>query len=510
MTIGQALEFFGKLDISDADSEIISEPLSEIVSRLKCIMDVGLGYLTLSRSCNTLSGGESQRINLVSALGSSLVGSMYILDEPSIGLHPRDTDRLIGVMRRLRDIGNTVVVVEHDEEIIKAADVLVDMGPGAGGQGGEIVYNGRFADASEDDMKRSLTLRYIAGRQARYGRKPRPWQYSICVKGAMQNNLKGMDVRFPLGVLTVVSGVSGSGKSSLVGDILYPAMYRMVNDAGDLPGAFKGLGGNTDRITRVEYVDQNPIGRSSRSNPVTYLKVWDLIRKILADQQYAKMSGFSPSFFSFNQDVGRCPECQGEGVVRIEMQFISDVTMVCEECHGKRFKQEILEVRYRGKNVDDILNMSVSEAIAFFSEGDGEDAKEVAVRLKPLEDVGLGYLKLGQSSSTLSGGENQRIKLAYFLSMSLERARKDRILFIFDEPTTGLHFADVEKLLRTFDVLLDCGHTVVVVEHNLDVIRCADWIIDMGPGAGDEGGNVVFEGVPDDLRKAETYTARFL
>ena len=498
LTVEEALEFVRSLQLSPAEREIVAEPLSEIESRLACIEDVGLGYLTLSRACNTLSGGESQRINLVTALGSSLVGSMYILDEPSIGLHSRDTARLIGVLRRLRDLGNTVVVVEHDEDIIRAADLLIDMGPRAGLNGGEIVFQGQLlSDPGDEACKRSLTLQYLTGRRERYKREKREWTYYIGVDGAMEHNLRAIDVKFPLGVLTVVCGVSGSGKSTLVGDILYPALCRHFNDSGELPGAFRGLSGNLDRITRVEYVDQNPIGKSSRSNPVTYLKVYDLIRKLLSDQQYAKVCGFGPSYFSFNQDGGRCPECQGEGVVKIEMQFMSDVTMVCEECHGKRFKPEVLEVRYRGRNVDEILSMSVAEAMDFFSTAPEPEAAQIVERLQPLVDVGLDYLKLAQSSSTLSGGESQRIKLAYFLQMSRERGRRDRILFIFDEPTTGLHFHDVEKLLKAFDALLAGGHSLVVVEHNQDVIRAADWIIELGPDAGSRGGDLVFEGTPE-------------
>ena len=499
MNVGQALEFFRNLELSAQEKEVIAEPLSEIISRLECICDVGLAYLTLNRACNTLSGGESQRVNLVTALGSSLVGSMYILDEPSIGLHPRDTEKLIGVLRRLRDLGNTVIVVEHDEEIIKAADCTIELGPAAGEFGGEIVPG-----------EKSLTSKYISGEIQRYRRERRSWNYSVCVDGAQEHNLRNIDVRFPLGVLTVVTGVSGSGKSTLVGDILYPALYRKLNDEGDAPGTHRGISGNTDRIQRVEYVDQNPIGRSSRSNAATYLKVYDAIRELLAAQQAAKIRGYGPNYFSFNADGGRCPECQGEGIVRIEMQFMADVSMVCEECGGKRFRPEVLEVRYRGKNIDDILNMSVEQAMLFFSQGTEDAAKEIAEKLKPLSDVGLGYLKLGQSSSTLSGGESQRIKLAYFLSISRNRGKKEKILFIFDEPTTGLHFRDVEKLLRSFDMLLDCGHSVLVVEHNLDVIRNADWIIDLGPGAGDEGGSLVFEGTPEQLSAADTYTARYL
>ena len=510
MTAEQALAFFSDLPLTQAEREVVAEPVAEIISRLQCIVDVVLGYLTLDRACNTLSGGESQRINLVTALGSSLVGSMYILDEPSIGLHPRDTERLIGVLRRLRDIGNTVIVVEHDEEIIRAADLLIDMGPLAGVNGGEVVFAGTADKAGKADVAKSLTLQYLNGQKHRYVREKRPWQYSIGVDGAMEHNLKDIDVRFPLGVLTVVTGVSGSGKSTLVGDILYPALYRRIHEAGDRPGTHRGLSGNLDRITRVEYVDQNPIGRSSRSNAVTYLKAYDGIRKLMAAQQGAKLAGLTANHFSFNTEGGRCPECQGEGVVRIGMQFMADVEMVCEECGGKRFKPEVLEVRYRGRNIDDILGMSVDEAVEFFAAGPEEEARSVAEQLRPLQDVGLGYIKLGQSSSTLSGGESQRIKLAYFLSLTRGKSKSERILFLFDEPTTGLHFFDVEKLLQSFDALLAAGHSLVVVEHNVDVIRAADWAIDLGPDAGARGGEVVFAGTPEELAKKDTFTARYL
>ena len=536
MNVDRLLAFFDGLCLTDNERALVSEPLQEIVSRLRCINDVGLGYLTMDRACNTLSGGESQRINLVTALGSSLVGSLYVLDEPSIGLHPRDTERLIAVLKSLRDLGNTVLVVEHDEEIIRAADMLIDMGPGAGVGGGRIVYQGvvpgltdglddqkagetaisatgqpRSADAPDDQKAApSLTLKYLSGAVPRYRRERRPWTYSITVEGAMEHNLKGIDVKFPLGVLTVVTGVSGSGKSSLVGDILYPALFRRINESGDQPGTHKALSGNVDRISRVEYVDQNPIGRSSRSNAVTYLKVYDQIRALLSQQQFARINGFGPSTFSFNQDGGRCPECQGDGYVRIEMQFMADVTMLCESCGGKRFKPDVLEVRYRGRNIDDILNMSVDEAIGFFAAGPEEEAKAIADRLQPLVDVGLGYIKLGQSSSTLSGGESQRVKLAYFLSMSRNERKSERIMFIFDEPTTGMHFSDVAKLLASFDALLAAGHSIVVVEHNPDVIRSADWIIDLGPDAGDKGGEVVFAGTPEQLLQADTFTAKYI
>ena len=509
MNIDDALDFFKTMQITDTERAVVAEPLSETISRLQCIKDVGLSYLTLNRACNTLSGGESQRINLVTSLGSSLVGSMYILDEPSIGLHPRDTARLIAVLKRLRDLGNSVIVVEHDEDIMRAADLLIDMGPGAGAAGGEVVYNACLAGSgSLPEAGVSLTLDYLYGRRSRYTRLKRSWQYSISVKGAMEHNLKDIDVRFPLGVLTVVTGVSGSGKSSLVGDILYPALNRRLNDSGDSPGLFRALDGNLDRITRVEYVDQNPIGRSSRSNAVTYLNIYDDIRKLLAAQQYAKINGFGPNYFSFNKEGGRCPECEGEGVVRIPMQFMADVEMVCETCGGKRFKPEVLEVRYREKNIDDLLNMSVDEAVDFFSEGKEELAQSIAVQLEKLQAVGLGYIKLGQSSSTLSGGESQRIKLAYYLSLSVKKS--ERIMFIFDEPTTGLHFYDVEKLLKAFDTLLAAGHSLVVVEHNPDVIRAADWVIDLGPDAGNAGGEVVFEGTPEELVKQDTFTAKYI
>ena len=516
MNVEQLLEFLNTVQLTDTERRIAAKAIDEIKSRLEYIMDVGLGYLTLERASNTLSGGESQRINLVTALGSSLVGSLYILDEPSIGLHPRDTERLIDVLKRLRDIGNTVVVVEHDEEIMKAADLLIDIGPKAGINGGEIVFQGKIGEeTSESTRERSLTLQYLNGERQRYMRQKRTSNYHITVEGAMEHNLKDIDVKFPLGVLTLVTGVSGSGKSSLVGDILYPALYRHINQAGSAPGTFRGLSGSLDRITQVEYVDQNPIGKSSRSNAVTYLKVYDDIRKLLSDQQFAKLNGFTPSHFSFNIDGGRCPECQGEGFVKIGMQFMADVSMVCEACGGKRFKPDILEVKYKGLNIDDILNMSVEEAIAFFSSQEDPTAKRIAERLQPLMDVGLAYIKLGQSSSTLSGGESQRIKLAYFLSMNdapvSSRSKQQRILFIFDEPTTGLHFYDVEKLLKAFDALLAKGHSIVVVEHNLDVIRAADWVIDLGPEAGDEGGHLVFAGTPEQLKSCKgSYTAKYL
>ena len=514
MNVDSLLDFLENIPLDGNDRKIAEKAIAEIISRLRYIKDVGLGYLTLNRTSNTLSGGESQRINLVTALGSSLVGSLYILDEPSIGLHPRDTARLISVLKQLRDIGNTVVVVEHDEEIMRAADLLIDIGPKAGVFGGEIVYQGKLGEpVDKATEEKSLTLQYLEGSRGRYVRKKRNWQYSIRVEGAMEHNLKDIDVTFPLGILTVVTGVSGSGKSSLVGDILHPALYRHLNQTGSAPGTFRGLSGNLDRITQVEYVDQNPIGKSSRSNAVTYLKIYDDIRKLLSEQQYARINGYTPSHFSFNMDGGRCPECQGEGFVKIGMQFMADVTMVCESCLGKRFKPDILEVRYQGKNIDDILNLSVGEAIEFFRSQTDPTAQRIAERLQPLVDVGLSYIKLGQSSSTLSGGESQRIKLAYFLSMNetISKGKQQRILFIFDEPTTGLHFYDVEKLLKSFDALLAKGHSIVVVEHNLDVIRSADWIIDLGPEAGDEGGNLVYAGTPEKLvSRKDSHTAYYL
>ena len=514
MNVDTLLAFLENISLEENDHKIAEKAIAEIVSRLKYIQDVGLGYLTLNRTSNTLSGGESQRINLVTALGSSLVGSLYILDEPSIGLHPRDTARLISVLKQLRDIGNTVVVVEHDEEIMRAADQLIDIGPKAGVYGGEIVYQGTLGEPVEKNQEQeSLTLQYLNGSRGRYVRQKRKWDYSIKVEGALEHNLKDIDVTFPLGVLTVVTGVSGSGKSSLVGDILYPAIYRHINQTGAAPGTFRGLSGNLDRITQVEYVDQNPIGKSSRSNAVTYLKIYDDIRKLLSEQQYAKINGYTPSHFSFNMDGGRCPECQGEGFVKIGMQFMADVSMVCESCLGKRFKPDILEVRYQGMNIDDILNLSVGEAIEFFKAQTDSTAQRIAERLQPLVDVGLSYIKLGQSSSTLSGGESQRIKLAYFLSLNetVSKGKQQRILFIFDEPTTGLHFYDVEKLLKSFDALLAKGHSIVVVEHNMDVIRSADWIIDLGPEAGDQGGDLVFAGTPEKLISCkQSHTAYYL
>ncbi len=508
MPISELKVFFDRLELDDYDRTIAERPLREIRSRLGYICDVGLGYLTLSRPSNTLSGGESQRINLVSSLGNNLVGSMYILDEPSIGLHERDTQRLIGVLQRLRDLGNTVIVVEHDRHIIDAADQLIDIGPYAGANGGRVVFQGTIAEGLASGAQ-SLTLDYLSGRRRiPVPARKRSWKYAVEVAGARENNLKNIDVKFPLRCLTVVTGVSGSGKSSLVGDILYPAVYRHLNQIGSKPGIYKELRGDLGKIASIEYIDQNPIGKSTRSNPVTYLKVYDDIRKLFADQPYARMNGYGHSHFSFNIDGGRCPECLGEGVIHIPMQFMADVEMVCEACGGRRFQSDILEVKYQGKNISDVLDMRVEEAIAFFGAQPEPLARRIAERLQPLVDVGLSYLQLGQNSSSLSGGESQRIKLASFLGKDFEA--KGSILFIFDEPTTGLHFHDIEKLLAAFAALVDRGHSIVVVEHNLDVIRAADWVIDLGPDAGDAGGQVVFEGTPEALAHADTFTGAAL
>ena len=508
MPVGELSVFFDRLELDDYDRTVAERPLREIRSRLQYICDVGLSYLTLSRASNTLSGGESQRISLVSSLGNNLVGSMYILDEPSIGLHERDTQRLIGVLLRLRDLGNTVIVVEHDRHIIEAADQLIDIGPLAGNGGGRVVYQGTIADGLRTGAH-SLTLDYLSGAKTiPVPARKRSWKYAVEVVGARENNLKNISVHFPLRCLTVVTGVSGSGKSSLVGDILYPALYRHLNQVGSKPGIFKELRGDLGKVSSIEYIDQNPIGKSSRSNPVTYLKVYDDIRKLFSEQPYAKMNGYGHSHFSFNIDGGRCPECLGEGVIRIPMQFMADVEMVCEACGGRRFQSDILEVKYQGKNISEVLDMSVEEAIAFFGSQPDPMARRIAERLQPLVDVGLSYLSLGQRSSSLSGGESQRIKLASFLGKDFDA--RGSILFIFDEPTTGLHFHDIEKLLKAFNALIDRGHSIVVVEHNLDVIRAADWVIDLGPDAGDEGGEVVFEGTPEDLAKTGTWTGQAL
>ena len=507
MTVWELREFFAALTLDDHDRETGGRVLTEITNRLQYLDDVGLGYLTLDRLSSTLSGGESQRINLSSSLGSNLVGSLYILDEPSIGLHPRDTERLIGVLKQLRDLGNTVIVVEHDEETMRAADRIIDIGPRAGYQGGEIVYSGDFEGLLK--AENSLTADYLTGRRKiEPPETPRGWRNFVELKGVRENNLKGVDVRFPLGVMTCVTGVSGSGKSSLVRGVLYPALKRRLDETGIKPGSFVSLEGDVKLLTGVEMIDQNPIGRSSRSNPVTYIKAYDEIRKLFADQPYAKHNAMPAAFFSFNTAGGRCEECQGEGVIRVEMQFMADVELTCEACGGRRFKDEVLEVRYREKNIFDVLEMTVDEAIGFFGEDKSATARRIVERLGALQSVGLGYVKLGQSSSTLSGGESQRVKLASFL---LKDSSEGHIMFIFDEPTTGLHFHDINKLLTSLNALIAKGHTVVVIEHNPDVIRCADHVVDLGPEGGAEGGRVVFEGTPTGLEKcAESYTGRFL
>lgn len=506
MSIDELSDFLNGLKLADYEKKISERILKELTSRLSCMISVGLPYLTLNRPSNTLSGGESQRINLVSSIGSSLVGSLYILDEPSIGLHPRDTGKLINVLKELRDLGNSVLIVEHDEEMMRAADQIIDIGPYAGHFGGELVFQGNaFEKHPASAYEKSLTLRYLNGlERIELPSARREWTNYIEIKGASQNNLKEIDVKFPLKALTAVTGVSGSGKSTLVRDILYPALNRRLNQFGEKPGLHKELCGDLSKITSVEYIDQNPIGKSSRSNPATYLKVYDEIRRLFSEQPYAKANKYGHSHFSFNIDGGRCPECQGDGVITIEMQFMADVQMVCESCQGKRFKQDILEVRYKDKNINDVLNMSVDEAINFFSAQKESMAKRIADKLKPLQAVGLDYVQLGQSSNTLSGGESQRVKLASFLA---REHSNESIMFIFDEPTTGLHFYDIKKLMESFSALISKGHTVVVIEHNMDVVKCADWVIDLGPEGGDKGGNLVFAGTPEELAGCkESYT----
>ena len=501
-------EWFDSLKLSEHEAIIGKRLLSEINTRLQFLVNVGLGYLTLNRLSNTLSGGESQRINLTTSLGSSLVGSLYILDEPSIGLHSRDTDRLIKVLKELNNIGNTVVIVEHDEDIMNAADYIVDIGPDAGTLGGEIVFQGnttKINETSLDKYPNSHTLRYLTGKDAvPLPKGRRKWNMGITIKGARMNNLKGIDVVFPLNILTVVTGVSGSGKSSLVKGTLYPALKRRIGDVSDAPGEHLSLEGDINAIKHVEFVDQNPIGKSSRSNPSTYVKAYDAIRDLFAEQQLSQQMGYTSQYFSFNADGGRCDECKGAGVITVEMQFMADLILECEACHGKRFKKEILEVRFAGKNINDVLNMSVSEAIDFFTEN---NQKHIVKRLKPLYDVGLGYIKLGQSSSTLSGGENQRVKLAYYIGQE----KQEPTMFIFDEPTTGLHYHDITKLMSAFNALINRGHTIVVIEHNLEVIKCADHIIDIGPEGGDLGGYVVACGTPEMLSGNEkSITGQYL
>lgn len=505
LSINELSEFFRTLRVTEHEAKIAQRLLVEIRSRLKFLVDVGLSYLTLSRLSNSLSGGESQRINLATSLGSSLVGSMYILDEPSIGLHSRDTQRLIHVLKQLQQLGNTVIVVEHDEEIMRAADYLIDLGPDAGRLGGEVMYAGSMDEINEKDGIASHTIDYLTGRETiALPESRRPWNNYIMVKNARANNLKGIDVKFPLNVMTCVTGVSGSGKSSLVRDILYLAMKRHLGESAEKPGSFSGLEGDMNMIQHVDFVNQNPIGTSSRSNPVTYIGAWDEIRKLLANQQLSKQMGYTPAYFSFNAEGGRCEECKGEGTVTVEMQFMNDLTLECEACHGKRFKSDILEVRYQGMNAYEMMEMTINQAVEFFCR---HQQKKIVEKMKPLQDVGLGYIKLGQPSSTLSGGENQRIKLAYYLSQ--ERATPT--LFIFDEPTTGLHFHDIRKLLDAFNALIARGHTILIIEHNMDIIKCADHIIDLGPEGGQAGGNVVVTGTPEEVAKcAYSYTGQFL
>ncbi len=504
-------EWFDKLVLDEHDAGIAKRLLTEIKNRLGFLVEVGLGYLTLNRQSNTLSGGESQRINLTTSLGSSLVGSLYILDEPSIGLHSRDTDRLINVLKDLQSLGNTVMVVEHDEEIMRASDYLIDVGPDAGSNGGEIVFEGDTKQLNDKDKSlidkfpRSYTVKYLTGEYSiAKAKSRRSWNKFITLNGARMNNLRGIDVKIPLNIFTCVTGVSGSGKSSLIKGILYPAMKRHLDEVADAPGEYTSLEGDWKDIKHVEFVDQNPIGKSTRSNPATYVKAYDAIRQLFAEQPLAKQQGYTAQYFSFNTEGGRCEECKGAGVINVEMQFMADLELECEACHGKRFKHDILEVRFQEKNIYDVLNMTVLEAIDFFGE---YNQKVIVNRLKPLAEVGLGYIKLGQNSSSLSGGENQRVKLAYFIGQE----KQDPTMFIFDEPTTGLHFHDIQRLLKAFNALIERGHTVLVIEHNLDVIKCADYVIDLGPDGGDKGGNLVSEGTPEDIAACEeSITGKFL
>ncbi|MBP1677055.1 MAG: Excinuclease subunit [Bacteroidetes bacterium] len=503
--------FFDNITLEEHEAKVAKRLLLEIDNRLLFLLDVGLGYLTLNRLSNSLSGGESQRINLATSLGSSLVGSLYILDEPSIGLHSRDTYLLIKVLKQLRDLGNTVVVVEHDEEIMRAADYIIDIGPFAGRKGGEVVFQGNTSELEKQSAKvaeKSFTLKYLLHKESiDIPLHRRKWNNFIEVKGARENNLKNIDVKFPLNVMTVVTGVSGSGKSSLVRNVFYAALKKYYGGVADRTGQFGALSGSMHLARDVEFVDQNPIGRSTRSNPVTYIKAYDEIRKLFADQQLSKQMGYSASYFSFNTAGGRCEECQGEGTVTVEMQFMADLVLECEHCHGKRFKQDILEVLYKGNSIYDVLEMTVNQAIEFFEAQSGSTEKKIVKRLKPLQDVGIGYVKLGQSSSTLSGGESQRVKLASFLA----NEKPEPTIFVFDEPTTGLHFHDIKTLLKAFDALIAKGHTIIIIEHNLEVIKCADHIIDIGPEGGENGGKLVFEGTPEDIIQCkDSYTGKFL
>ncbi len=515
LPVSELNNFFENIQLEEQDAAISKRLLLEITNRIHFLLDVGLGYLTINRLSNSLSGGESQRINLATSLGSSLVGSLYILDEPSIGLHSRDTHLLIKVLKQLRDLGNTVVVVEHDEEIMRAADYLIDIGPKAGRLGGEVVYQGKPSITSETDsqsidaeIENSYTLKYLLGlEKIAIPTQRRKWNNYIEVIGARENNLKGIDVKFPLNIMTVVTGVSGSGKSSLVRNVFYTALKKHYGGVADRTGQFGTLKGSMLLAKDIEFVDQNPIGRSSRSNPVTYIKAYDEIRKLFADQQLSKQMNYTASHFSFNTVGGRCEECQGEGTVTVEMQFMADLVLECEHCHGKRFKQDLLEVQYKGVNIHNVLEMTVNQAIEFFTEHTGHTEKKIVKRMKPLQDVGVGYVKLGQSSSTLSGGESQRVKLASFLA----NEKPEPTIFVFDEPTTGLHFHDIKTLMKAFDALIAKGHTVIIIEHNLEVIKCADHIIDIGPEGGNKGGNLVFEGTPEEILKCKnSYTGKFL
>jgi excinuclease ABC subunit A len=504
--VGKLYDYFEKIKLPESDRKVADRLLKEIRQRLKFLVDVGLSYLTLERLSGTLSGGESQRINLATSLGSNLVGSMYILDEPSIGLHPRDTNLLVKVLKDLRDLGNSVLVVEHEEEIIRSADEIIDLGPEAGRLGGEIVYQGGL---NLSESNKSLTAAYLSGRMSvAIPKTRRRWNSFIEIKGARENNLKDIDIKFPLHTITAVTGVSGSGKSSLVSEILYKTLSNKINGYSFKPGQFREISGDIESLSGIELVDQNPIGKSSRSNPVTYLKAYDEIRKLYADQQASIQNNFKASHFSFNIDGGRCEECQGEGIIRVEMQFMADVELTCESCKGMRFRKDVLDVRYHGKNIFDILEMTIDEAFDFFGSKAGKNEKRIAEKLKPLCDVGLGYVKMGQSSSTLSGGESQRVKLAYFLS---QEKGTGHILFIFDEPTTGLHFHDINKLLKSINALVDHGHSVLLIEHNQEVIKCADWVIDLGPEGGEEGGHLVFCGKPEEIALCEnSYTGKYL